>query len=170
MKNCLNPSIKTPELKASNCPIRPNKKVSTQAINVSIMIQIRSKSNLLIIRLILETGMVNKFFSVLSAYSLLNKYDVITPYKGTPINNIIYRFVSEKVSLNRIGTSGYFAFLAKDDIKQIKGAAAAPKMLTKNICERLSFNSSVYNKLTNRPAPYQFHEIVLETVFAHRNL
>ena len=52
-------------LKPGKFPNSPNIKVSVQATKVSIMIQRKRMMNLLIIKLMRDTGIVSKFFSML---------------------------------------------------------------------------------------------------------
>lgn len=81
-------------LKPGKFPNSPNIKVSAQATKVSIIIQRKRMMNLLIIKLMRDTGIVSKFFSVSSAYSRVSKYATTTPYKGNPITKVVYKLTS----------------------------------------------------------------------------
>ena len=49
--------------------------------------------NLLVIKLMRDTGIVSKFFSVSSVYSRANK-QTTTPYIGNPITKVVYKLTS----------------------------------------------------------------------------
>src|SRR5699024_12276626 len=78
--NSLNDSTSNEMSRQSNCVNRPKNKVRNQTIIVNIIIHINSRSDLLIIKLTRDTGIVKRYIIVFSTYSRYKRKEVTTTY------------------------------------------------------------------------------------------